>query len=159
MSDFGQQLREKQRTRRIYGVLERQFRKEFAYADRQQGNTGENLLRVLETRLDNAVYRLGFADSRPQARQLVTHGHFDLNGRKTDVPSALVKAGDLVSVRQRSRGLEYFKVAAETLPSKRPPEWLSLDVGNMAGRVVRPPRRDEIDMEINEPLIVEFYSR
>lgn len=159
ISDYGQQLREKQRTRRIYGVLERQFRREFEIAERQQGPTGENLLKVLESRLDNVVYRLGFGDSRAQARQLVTHGHFDLNGRKTDIPSALVRAGDVISVRPQSRESEYFKVVAEKLARHETPPWLTLDAANMTGRVVRPPLREEIDMQINEPLIVEFYSR
>lgn len=159
VSDYGQQLREKQRTRRIYGVLERQFRKEFELAQKQSGPTGENMLRILEQRLDNVVFRLGLAGTRAQARQLVTHGHFDLNGRKTDVPSALVKAGDVVSVRERSRDSEYFKIARENLGRKKQPEWLSLDANALAGRVGRLPRRDEIDMEINEPLIVEYYSR
>lgn len=159
ISDYGQQLREKQRTRRIYGVLERQFRKEFELADKQQGPTGENLLRILEQRLDNTVYRLGFGDSRAQARQLVTHGHFDLNGRKTDIPSALVKPGDVVSVRNASKESEYFKIVADSLARHDTPDWLSLDATNQSGRVVRLPRREEIDMEINEPLIVEFYSR
>lgn len=159
VSDFGQQLREKQRTRRIYGVLEKQFRKEFALADKQQGPTGENMLRVLEQRLDNVVYRLGFAESRPQARQIVTHGHFEVNGRKLDIPSALVRAGDVISVRSHSRESEYFKVVADTLARKKQPGWLSLDAANMSGKIMRMPRRDEVDMEINEPLIVEFYSR
>ncbi|MDQ3855995.1 MAG: 30S ribosomal protein S4 [Chloroflexota bacterium] len=159
ISDFGMQMREKQRTRRIYGVLERQFRKEFQLADRQQGPTGENLLRILEQRLDNVVYRLGFADSRPQARQLVTHGHFMLNGKKTDIPSVLVKAGDEIVVRAQSRESEYFKVAAEKLRRHQPPEWLLVNADGLSGRVVRLPRREEVDMQINEPLIVEFYSR
>ncbi len=159
VSDFGQQLREKQRTRRIYGVLEKQFRKEFALADKQQGPTGENMLRVLEQRLDNVVFRLGFAESRPQARQIVTHGHFEVNGRKLDIPSALVRAGDVISVRSHSRESEYFKVVADTLARKKQPGWLSLDAVNMSGKIMRMPRRDEVDMEINEPLIVEFYSR
>lgn len=159
VSDFGQQLREKQRTRRIYGVLERQFRNEFAIAEKRPGPTGENLLRVLEQRLDNAVYRLGFADSRPQARQLVNHGHFTLNGRKTDIPSALVKPGDVIAVKPGSRTSEYFEVVATKLRRHDPPAWLALDAANFTGRVIRMPERNEIDMQINEPLIVEFYSR
>ena len=159
VSDFGQQLREKQRTRRIYGVLERQFRHEFEIAERQQGPTGENLLRILETRLDNVVYRLGLGDSRQQARQVVTHGHFNLNGRKTDIPSALVKPGDIISVRTESRQSEYFQTFAEKLARHDTPPWLALDAANMTGRVVRLPLREEVDMQINEPLIVEFYSR
>ena len=159
ISDYGQQLREKQRTRFIYGVLERQFRREFELADRQQGSTGENLLRILEQRLDNVVYRMGLADSRSQARQIVTHGHFNLNGRKTDIPSALVKAGDIVSVRPESRNSEYFQVAAEKLGQKTAPDWLLVDAANLAARVQRLPQRDDVDMQINEPLIVEWYSR
>jgi small subunit ribosomal protein S4 len=153
------QLREKQRTRRIYGVLERQFRNEFKMAERQQGPTGENLLRILEQRLDNVVYRLGFADSRAQARQLVRHGHFMLNGRKTDIPSALVRPGDEISVKLQSRESEYFKVAAESLGRHDPPAWLTLDATNLSGRVSRLAQRDEVDLEINESLIVEYYSR
>ncbi|MDP9350783.1 MAG: 30S ribosomal protein S4 [Chloroflexota bacterium] len=159
VSDFGQQLREKQRTRWIYGVLERQFRNEFELAEKQQGPTGENLLKILERRLDNVVYRLGFGDSRAQARQILTHGHFNLNGRKTDIPSAVVKPGDVISVRPESRESEYFKVVTEKLARHDTPQWLALDAANLSGRVVRAPLREEIDMQINEPLIVEFYSR
>ncbi len=159
ISDYGEQLREKQRTRRIYGVLERQFFKEFELAERQAGPTGENLLRVLEQRLDNVVFRLGFASSRAQARQLVTHGHFTLNGRKTDVPSALVKPGDVIAVKEQSRESEYFKVVAEGLGRHQPPEWLSLDAANLSGRVIRLPSREEIDSQVNESLVVEYYSR
>src|SRR5918912_2138235 len=122
-SEYGLQLREKQKARYIYGVLERQFRKHFAEAERRPGVTGENLLRILETRLDNVVYRLGFADSRPQARQLVTHGHFDLNGRKTDIPSAMVREGDVIRVRQSSRENEYFLAAAGELTESTVPRW------------------------------------
>lgn len=159
MSDYGSQLREKQRARRIYGVLENQFRREYEMAERQQGPTGENLLRILEQRLDNVVYRLGFADSRSQARQLVNHGHFMLNGRKTDIPSAQVKPNDIIAVKPEKKNSEYFKIASDRLPSHNPPEWLALDAMNLSGRVVRLPRRDELDVQINEPLIVEYYSR
>lgn len=159
MSDYGQQLREKQRTRRIYGVLERQFRREFALAERQQGPTGENLLKILERRLDNVVYRIGLGDSRAQARQIVNHGHIFVNGRRTDIASALVKPNDIISVRPQSRENEYFKLAAEKIPSNEPPAWLAVDAANLAARVVREPGRDDIDMQINEPLIVEYYSR
>jgi small subunit ribosomal protein S4 len=140
-------------------VLERQFRKHYAAADRGQGATGAKLLRVLESRLDNVVYRLGFADSRRQARQLVRHGHFALNGRRTDIPSALVKASDTISVMQKARTLEYFKIAQEGLARKAVPNWLTLDVANMSGQVVTLPGRDEIEVAINEQLVVEFYSR
>lgn len=159
LSEYANQLKEKQKSRYVYGVLERQFRKHFAYAERRQGMTGANLLRVLESRLDNVVYRLGFADSRRQARQLVRHGHFALNGRRTDIPSALVKANDMVSVMAKARQLEYFKIVQETLARKSVPAWLSLDVAAMSGRVMNLPGRDEIEAPINEQLVVEFYSR
>jgi small subunit ribosomal protein S4 len=159
LSEYANQLKEKQKSRYIYGVLERQFRKHYAVADRGQGATGAKLLRVLESRLDNVVYRLGFADSRRQARQLVRHGHFALNGRRTDIPSALVKASDTVSVMPKARTLEYFKIAQEGLARKAVPNWLTLDVANMSGQVVTLPGRDEIEVAINEQLVVEFYSR
>jgi small subunit ribosomal protein S4 len=159
LSEYANQLKEKQKSRYIYGVLERQFRKHYATADRGQGATGAKLLRVLESRLDNVVYRLGFADSRRQARQLVRHGHFALNGRRTDIPSALVKASDTISVMQKARQLEYFKIVQEGLARKSVPTWLTLDVSNMSGQVVTLPGRDEIEVAINEQLVVEFYSR
>src|SRR5919199_3745180 len=158
-SEYGLQLREKQKARSIYGVLETQFRKHFAEAERRPGVTGENLLRILESRLDNVVYRLGFADSRKQARQLVRHGHFHLNGRRTDIPSALVKAGDVVEVAPGSRENEYFKTAQGGLTKKSVPRWLELDVAGLRGRVLSAPGRDDIDTSINEQLVVEFYSR
>ncbi len=159
VSDYGIRLREKQRAKRIYGILERQFRRHFEEAERRPGATGDNLLQILETRLDNVVYRLGFASSRAHARQLVRHGHFEVNGRKTDIPSYQVKPGDVIAVRERSRDLEYFKIVAEELSRKQVPSWLSLDPQAMTGRVLGLPRRDEIDAQINENLIVEFYSR
>jgi small subunit ribosomal protein S4 len=159
VSEYSLQLREKQKCRHIYGVLERQFRRHFAEAERRQGQTGENLLRILECRLDNVIYRLGFADSRAQARQLVNHGHFELNGRKTDIPSAQVKAGDVITVRQRSRAFDHFKTAMEQIARKTVPAWLSVDAGNFAGRVVNLPERTDIDSALQEQLIVEFYSR
>jgi small subunit ribosomal protein S4 len=159
ISEYGEHLKEKQKVRAIYGVLERQFRKHFDQAKRQPGATGENLLRLLETRLDNVVYRLGFADNRNQARQLVTHGHITLNGRKTDIPSALVRQGDTVAVGSRSREKEYFKIVSETLEKKSVPRWLELDAGQLSGRVATPPSREDIENNINEQLIVEFYSR
>jgi small subunit ribosomal protein S4 len=159
LSEYANQLKEKQKSRYIYGVLERQFRKHYATADRGPGSTGTKLLRVLESRLDNVVYRLGFADSRRQARQLVRHGHFALNGRRTDIPSALVKAGDAVSVMAKARQLEYFKIVQEGLARKSVPAWLELDVASMGGRVVNLPGRDEIEVPVNEQLVVEFYSR
>jgi len=159
MSDFGIQLREKQKARRIYGVLERQFRKYFEEAQRTPGLTGENLLATLERRLDNVVYRLGFADSRPQARQVVNHGHVYVNGRKLDIPSALVSEGDVITIRPHSRENEYFKIMAETLGSKAVPSWLTVNAGEMSGRITALPGRGDIDTTINEQLIVEYYSR
>ena len=159
VSEYSLQLREKQKARHIYGILERQFRRHFSEAERRQGQTGENLLRILETRLDNVVYRLGFADSRPQARQMVTHGHFDLNGRKTDIPSAMVKAGDVLTVRASSRQMDHFKTAMEQIARKTIPAWLTADAANFAGRVLALPQRTDIDSQLQEQLIVEFYSR
>ena len=159
-SEHGLQLREKQKIRRFYGIMERQFRKHFQAAARQGGVTGENLLRILEMRLDNVVYRLGFADSRPQARQLVRHGHFWVNGRKTDVPSYACRPGDVIEIRPQSRDKEYFKVVAEVLNSRRVPDWLTMSPTEMSGQVVSPPTRDQIDIpSVNEQLVVEFYSR
>ena len=159
LSEYANQLKEKQKARHIYGVLERQFRKHFGEAERRQGVTGSNLLRVLESRLDNVVYRLGFADSRKQARQLVRHGHFSLNGRRTDIPSALVKPGDVVAVMPKSRESEYFKIVQEGLARKGVPNWLELDVAAMSGRISNLPGRDEVEVPVNEQLVVEFYSR
>ena len=158
-SEYGLQLREKQKARRIYGVLERQFRRYFKEAERRKGLTGVNLLIILESRLDNVVYRLGFADSRAQARQLVRHGHFDINGRKTNIPSFLVKAGDVIAVRERSKNLAYFRDLGAVMEHKVVPEWLSLDIPKMEGRVLTLPAPEDIDASINEPLIVEYYSR
>jgi len=158
-SDYGVQLREKQKARRYYGVLERQFRRHFEQAERMPGATGENLLRVLEMRLDNLVYRLGFADSRPQGRQLVCHGHITVNGQKLDIPSYIAKPGDVIAVRDTHRNNEFFKVVAETLARKDIPTWLQLDARNMSGRVVTLPVRTDLDVNLSEQLIVEFYSR
>ncbi len=161
MSDYGGQLREKQKVRRIFFVLEKQFRRHFDQAQRMKGITGTNLLQVLERRLDNVVFRLGFADSRRQARQIVRHGHFMVNGRKTDIPSYIVKVGDEVTVRPQSRTRTYFKDldASGILRKKRVPEWLSLDAAAMVGRVLRAPDRSEMDLAVNEQLVVELYSR
>jgi small subunit ribosomal protein S4 len=159
VSEYSLQLREKQKARHVYGILERQFRRHFAEAERRQGQTGENLLRILETRFDNVIYRLGFADSRPQARQLVTHGHFDLNGRKTDIPSAILKPGDVITIRARSRTMDHFKTAIEQIARKTVPAWLTADTTNFAGRVLALPQRTDIDSQLQEQLIVEFYSR
>ncbi|HZT09298.1 MAG TPA: 30S ribosomal protein S4 [Chloroflexota bacterium] len=159
VSEFGLQLAEKQKLRSMYGVLERQFRTHFEEAERRPGMTGANLLSILERRLDNVVYRLGFAPSRKQARQLVRHGHFDLNGRKTDIPSALLREGDVVQVRQSSRENEYFLAAKGEMTESTVPRWLSLDPEALSGRVMRAPERDDIDTPVNEQLVVEYYSR
>ena len=159
VSDFGLQLREKQKARRIYGVLERQFRRYFRMAERRRGLTGENLLRILECRLDNVVYRMGFGDSRAQARQLVQHGHVDLNGRRTKAPSALVKPGDVISVRERSRSLPYFKELLPNLEHKSAPEWISVNAEELSGRIESLPSREQIDVPVDERLIVGYYSR
>jgi small subunit ribosomal protein S4 len=158
-SAYGQQLREKQKLRRTYGVLEKQFRRYYREAVRRQGITGTNLLIVLETRLDNVIYRLGLAGSRAQARQLVSHGHFDINGRRCDVPSALLKVGDVISIHPSSARLSYFKQIQESLAEHAIPSWLSLDPIDGSGRVASYPSREEIDLQINEQLVVEYYSR
>lgn len=159
-SDYSMQLREKQKARRIYGVLERQFRRYFRMAQRSKGLTGATLLVILEQRLDNVVYRAGFADSRAQARQLVQHGHFDLNGYRADAPSLLVKAGDVVSVHPTSRGAKYFKGLTDDLKNRPPaPGWLSVDPAALSARVVKLPAREEIELPLKEQLIVEYYSR
>ncbi len=160
ISDRGLQLREKQKARYTYGILERQFRRLFGEAERLSGITGENLLVLLERRLDNVVYRLGFADSRPQARQLVQHGHILLNGHKTDIPSCLVKEGDTITWRQGSTKTEYYKLLAETINSKSiPPSWLSMDKPNLSGQVVSLPTPDEAEDKFDGKTIVEYYSR
>ena len=159
LSDRGVQLREKQKARYSYGILERQFRRFFSQAERQAGITGENLLVLLERRLDNVVYRLGFADSRSQARQLVRHGHIMLNGRKTDIPSALVKEGDTVSWKESSTKTEYYKQLVANIESKVIPGWLSLDEEKLIGRVSSLPTPDDIEAKVEWPSIVEYYSR
>jgi small subunit ribosomal protein S4 len=159
MGDFGIQLREKQKVRRVYGVLERQFHNYFVQAENTDGITGENLLRRLETRMDNVVYRLGFASSRPMARQLVAHGHFSVNGVPTNIPSYELKPGDRVEVRESRRAKEAFKAARETLKSHQAPDWLGLDAGNLSGNVVALPRRDQMPLDLSEQLVVEYYSR
>ncbi|MBN1146495.1 MAG: 30S ribosomal protein S4 [Anaerolineales bacterium] len=158
-SDYQRQLRAKQKARRIYGILERQFRRYYEESLSRRGLTGLNLLQVLESRLDNVVFRLGFTDSRSQARLLVTHGHFSVNGRRTDVPSMLVSQGDVVSVREGSRGRSYFKDLAAVAEDKNVPAWLSRDLRTLSGTVIRLPERGEIDSNLNEQMIVEYYSR
>ena len=159
MGEYGIQLREKQKVRRVYGVLERQFRNYFREAETHVGVTGEALLQSLETRLDNVVYRLGFASSRAQARQFVTHGHFAVNGVPTDVASYKMRPGDRVEVLESSRGREAFKVVKETLRSHTAPDWLSLDAAKLAGSVASLPRRDQMPLDLSEQLVVEYYSR
>lgn len=158
-SDYLRQLRAKQRARRIYGVLERQFRRYYEVALQRRGLTGLNLLQILESRLDNVVFRLGFATSRSQARLLVTHGHFTVNDRRTDVPSMLLDQGDIVAVRGGSRDLSYFKDLGDLADVRTSPAWLSRDTKQLTGAVQRLPERPEIDGILNEQLIVEYYSR
>lgn len=158
-SDYATQLREKQKARRIYGVFERQFRVYFQEAAKTSGVTGAMLLQFLERRLDNVVYRLGFATSRKQARQLVLHGHIAVNGNMINVPSFLIKAGDVVSVVETSRTSPYFQAIAKELTKKSVPAWLTLDAQNWAGTVVTLPTRQQIDVPLKEQLIVEYYSR
>ncbi len=159
VGDYGLQLREKQKVRRVYGVLEKQFRNYFIEATRQSGVTGEALLRTLELRLDNIVFRLGFAPSRAAARQIVAHGHFAVNGVASNVPSYRLKVGDRVEVRVSHRERELFKVVKETLRSHQAPDWLTLDPANFSGSVQALPRRDQMPLDFNEQLVVEYYSR
>jgi small subunit ribosomal protein S4 len=158
-SDFARQLRAKQKARRIYGVLERQFRRYYDTAIGRRGLTGLNLLQILESRLDNVIYRMGFASSRPQARLLVTHGHFTVNGRRTDVPSMLLSTGDQIAVREGSSKLSYFKELDAFAERRNAPAWLGRDVKKLSGNVTRLPERAEIDGSLDEQLIVEYYSR
>lgn len=158
-SDYALQLREKQKAKRIYGVVEQQFRRYFGVAERSKGMTGVNLLVLLERRLDNVVFRLGLAISRRQARQLVQHGHFCVRDRKTNIPSYLVKPGDVITLREGSKDSPYFKLLSQDLGHRRPPAWLSLDVENLSGQVLGLPAREDMDLTIREQLIVEYYSR
>ncbi len=161
-SDYNAQLREKQKARRIYGVLERQFRRYFYEAQRRPGLTGSNLLGLLETRLDNVIYRLGLAASRPHARQLVSHGHFDVNGIRTNISSYNVRPGDVITLHPTSQNIRYFReIRAYMEERPQPPEWLSLDPngGGLTARMQRAPERRDIQLPLNEQLIVEYYSR
>ncbi len=158
-SDYLLQLREKQKARRIYGIVERQFRNYFKFAAQQSGLTGTNLLVQLERRLDNVIYRLGMADSRAQARQLVQHGHIMLNDRKTNIPSALVSNGDGISIRPESSRKNYFKTLRQEIDDRQVPRWLSIDTNNLTASVLGLPVREDIDVTVNEQLIVEYYSR
>jgi small subunit ribosomal protein S4 len=159
VSDRGLQWREKQKARAVYGVLESQFRNYYEDAVRRPGVTGDTLLRTLELRMDNAVYRLGFADSRQQARQIVSHGLLAVNGRKTTIPSRILKPGDAISWSPRGRNSEYYKNVSETIASKAVPSWLSRDADAMSGKVEQPPEIDEIGAKFNAATIVEYYSR
>ena len=158
-SEYGQQLREKQKAKRYYGLLENQFRNYFELAERRPGQTGENLLAILESRLDNVVYRLGFAMSRAEARQLVSHGHFTVNGRKVNIPSYLVKPGMVISLKDSSKSLEKIKANVEANAFRQPPKWLEYDANNMIAKVTANPAREDIDLPIEEHLIVELYSK
>lgn len=158
-SDYSRQLRAKQKAKRIYGVLEKQFRRYFGQAQKQRGLTGVNLLQILESRLDNVVYRMGFAANRAQARQIVSHGHIIVNGRKTNIPSMTLVEGDVLSVREESKKNGLFKELAETAEKTTCALWIDRDVKNMSGRILRVPERGEIDGNLNEQLIVEYYSR
>lgn len=157
LTNYGLQLREKQKAKRIYGILETQFRNYYEEAERQKGISGENLLRILETRLDNVVFRLGFASSRVEARQLVRHGHFTVNGKKVNIPSYEVAVNDVVAVKEKSRTSDKFKALAEIATNV--PKWLTVDKDKMEGQVVALPQREDIDIPVNETLIVELYSK
>ena len=159
VSEYGLQLREKQKTRRYYGVLESQFSSYYEMAVKKEGITGENLLAILESRLDNVVYRLGFAMSRAEARQLVTHGHFEVNGKKVDIPSYLIEVGDVISVKEKSVSSEKFKAIFEANEGKVIPKWLDLNAAAHEGKVIAALKRDDIDLELEEHLIVELYSK
>jgi small subunit ribosomal protein S4 len=158
-SDFNRQMRAKQKARRMYGVLERQFQRYYQVSLKRRGLTGLNLLQILESRLDNVIYRLGFASDRSEARQLVSHGHFEVNGRRTDIPSMLLRAGDQIAVRSGSRSRPFFKNLPDLAEDRTPPAWVSRDVRNLSGSVLRLPERQEIDSNLQEQLIVEYYSR
>lgn len=158
-SEYGLQLREKQKVKRLYGLLEKQFRHYFELAEKREGVTGENLLMILEERLDNVVYRLGLANSRKEARQLVNHEHFTVNGKKVGIPSYRVKQGDVIEVREKSKKSPKFKEIRESAESKTIVPWLSLDLENLKGTVIGKPSRDDIDIDIQEHLIVELYSK
>ncbi len=158
-SEYGLQLREKQKARRIYGIMERQFRRYFKEADRRKGVTGETLLQLLESRLDNVVFRMGLGRSRAEARQLINHGHFSVNGRKVDIPSYLTKVDDVIAVRENRKSKPVFKLIAEDRGQQGIVDWLEVNYEKLEGRVLRIPQRDEIDVPVSEHLIVELYSR
>ena len=159
VSEYGMQLKEKQKAKFIYGVLEKQFRAYYDKAKTMPGVTGENLLGLLERRIDKVVFRLGLASTRRQARQLVSHGHITVNGKRLDIPSALIKVGDVIGVKEKSRGTALFKEIAESKNALNVPAWLTADIQNLSGSVTRFPNRDEIDIPVDEQAIVELYSR
>lgn len=159
VKEYGMQLREKQTARRYYGVQEKQFKKYYEAADKKEGISGENLLSILETRFDNVVYRMGMASSRKEARQLVRHGHFTLNGKKADIPSILVRVGDVIALKEKSRASEKMKGFMEAMADVTAPKWLELDKEAVSAKVIAVPARDDIDFEFNEQLIIELYSK
>ena len=159
MREYGKQLREKQKTKRYYGILEKQFYNYFVEAERKEGMTGENLLTLIERRLDNVVYRMGMGESRKESRQLVLHEHIEVNGKKVNIPSLIVKAGDVITVRENFRGSEKCKALAESLKDKSAPKWLDVNKDNLTAKVVALPAREDIDFPFEEQLIVELYSK
>ncbi len=159
MREYGKQLREKQKTKRYYGILEKQFYNYFVEAERKEGMTGENLLTLIERRLDNVVYRMGMGESRKESRQLVLHEHIEVNGKKVNIPSIIVKAGDVITVRENFRGSERCKALAESLKDKTAPKWLDVNKDNLTAKVVALPAREDIDFDFEEQLIVELYSK
>ncbi|MBK1781395.1 30S ribosomal protein S4 [Advenella sp. WQ 585] len=158
-SDYGLQLREKQKLKRMYGVLEKQFRKYFAEAERRRGNTGETLIQLLESRLDNVVYRMGFGSTRAEARQLVSHGAIELNGHKADIPSMLIKSGDIISVREKSKGQARIKESLDLATGNGLPQWVEVDAAKLTGTFKQAPDRADVARDINESMVVELYSR
>jgi small subunit ribosomal protein S4 len=158
-SDYGLQLREKQKLKRMYGVLEKQFRKYFAEAERRRGNTGETLIQLLESRLDNVVYRMGFGSTRAEARQLVSHGAIELNGHKADIPSMLIKSGDIISVREKSKGQARIKESLDLATGNGLPQWVEVDAAKLSGTFKQAPDRADVARDINESMVVELYSR
>ncbi len=158
-SEYGLQLNEKQKAKFIYGVMEKQFRKYFELAEKREGITGENLLSILESRLDNVIFRLGLADTRRQARQIVTHGHVLVNGKRVNIPSYLVKTGQVISLREKTATADWMKNIVEANSTRSVPKWLSMDKNTLTATVADMPKRDDIDFEISETLIVELYSK
>ena len=159
VGEYGKQLREKQKARRYYGVLEKQFRHYYDMAEKMEGITGTNLLILLERRLDNVIYRMGMAESRKEARQLVLHAHFTLNGKKVTIPSILIKPGDVIAVKESSKENAKIKALADALATKTSPKWIEKDAANLTAKIVALPARDDIDFEFDEQLIVELYSK